>query len=127
MLCPRCDGSGELRERGLSINPRSGVLVPDPQCDVSGTCSECHGTGDVDWPAHQPAAYDAPIPGRRWYSACEPADYDSERGYFGAAGHVDPSTGICTACGEKACPACGHEIWPDGICACPPFEKGADL
>jgi hypothetical protein len=67
----------------------------------------------TDWPVHQPEAPDAPIPGRHWYSACEPQDYDSEIGYYGHAGVVDPSTGLCTSCGRSACRECGRENCPD--------------
>jgi hypothetical protein len=50
-----------------------------------------------DWPVHQPAAPEAPIPGRHWYSGCNP---DRPR--------VRPD-GICEDCGERACPECGRE------------------
>lgn len=50
-----------------------------------------------DWPVHQPAAPDAPIPGRHWYAGCDP---DQPR--------VGPD-GICEGCGEVACPECGRE------------------
>ncbi len=66
-----------------------------------------------DWPVHQPECFTAPIPGRQWYSACEPADYDSERGYYGAAGYIDPATGKCSSCGESACEECGRDNCPD--------------
>lgn len=54
-----------------------------------------------DWPVHQPAAPDAPIPGRHWYAGCDP---DQPR--------VAPD-GICEGCGESACPECGREKCPD--------------
>jgi hypothetical protein len=66
-----------------------------------------------DWPVHQPEALDAPIPGRHWYGGCEPADYDSEVGYYGPGPRVDPRTGRCESCGEKACPECGRENCPE--------------
>jgi hypothetical protein len=60
-----------------------------------------------DRPVHRPAAPDAPIPGRHWYSGCDP---DRPR--------VRPD-GVCAGCGEHACPDCGHEPYPDGVCGCP--------
>jgi hypothetical protein len=68
-----------------------------------------------DWPVHQPEATDAPIPGRHWYSCCEPLDYDSERGYYGVApgARVNPATGLCENCGRPACRECGRENCPD--------------
>ncbi len=64
-----------------------------------------------DWPVHRPVAWDAPIPGKHWYAGCEPSgDWDSEYGrYTGTGPRVDPATGICEGCGEKACPECGME------------------
>lgn len=50
-----------------------------------------------DWPVHQPAAPDAPIPGKHWYSGCDP---DGPR--------VRPD-GVCEGCGGHACPHCGKE------------------
>lgn len=56
-----------------------------------------------DWPVHQPGpAYDAPIPGVHWYGGCDP-DYP----------RVNPATGRCESCGEKACRECGREACPD--------------
>jgi hypothetical protein len=57
-------------------------------------------------PVHRPAAPDAPIPGRHWYSACDP-----DRPRVNA-------DGVCEGCGESACSHCGHEVF-DGLCACP--------
>jgi len=54
-----------------------------------------------DWPVHQPECYDAPIPGRQWYSGCTP---DRPR--------VNPATGRCLECGEEACPVCGRQNCP---------------
>ena len=54
------------------------------------------------WPVHQPDAPEAPIPGRHWYSGCNP---DRPR--------VNPSTGICEDCGGRACRVCGREACPD--------------
>lgn len=67
-----------------------------------------------DWPIHRPEA-DAPIPGRHWFAGCEPGgDFDPEVGnYVGAGPRVDPATGICEGCGERACPMCGRENCPD--------------
>lgn len=56
----------------------------------------------ADWPVHQPEAFDAPIPGRQWYSGCDP---DRPR--------VNPATGRCVGCGGVACPVCGLENCPD--------------
>lgn len=50
-----------------------------------------------DWPVHRPAAPEAPIPGRHWYSGCDP---DQPR--------VNPS-GVCEGCGGYGCPKCGRE------------------
>lgn len=55
-----------------------------------------------EWPVHQPDAPDAPIPGRHWYSGCNP---DRPR--------VNPATGICEDCGGVACRECGREACPD--------------
>lgn len=55
-----------------------------------------------DWPVHQPDAPEAPIPGRHWYSGCNP---DRPR--------VNPATGCCEDCGDKACVECGREDCPD--------------
>lgn len=55
-----------------------------------------------DWPVHQPRAWDAPIPGTHFYSGCDP---DQPR--------VDPVTGRCEGCGEKACRVCGQGDCPD--------------
>ena len=60
-----------------------------------------------EWPTHQPTVPEAPIPGRDWYGGCED-------GYP----RVNPVTGICESCGEKACPKCGHGFYPDGGCGC---------
>lgn len=57
-------------------------------------------------PVHRPAAPLAPIPGRHWFGGCDP---DLPR--------VRPD-GVCRGCGEKACPECGYERYPDGECAC---------
>ncbi len=57
-------------------------------------------------PRHQPAAPEAPIPGRHWYAGCDPD------------GPVVGTDGRCEGCGAEACPECGHEVWPDGVCAC---------
>lgn len=57
---------------------------------------------DHDWPVHQPEAVDAPIPGRHWYSGCNP---DRPR--------VDPASGRCEDCGMSACSECGREDCPD--------------
>ena len=59
------------------------------------------------WPLHQPAAPDAPIPGRHWWGGCD----DSKS-------RVDPFTGVCEGCGGIACPDCGAERYPDGGCQC---------
>ena len=67
-------------------------------------CGYC---GQDDWPRHQPAAPDAPIPGRQWYGGCED-------GYP----RVDPATGVCEGCGGVACRVCGCEFYPDGGCRC---------
>lgn len=64
-----------------------------------------------EWPTHQPIAPDAPIPGRHWYSGCDP---DGAR--------VNPE-GVCEGCGEKACPVCGHGFYPDGGCGCTPVTR----
>lgn len=68
-----------------------------------------------DWPVHQPECLDAPIPGRAWFAGCEPGgDWDSELArYTGAGPRVDPGTGICAGCGERACTECGRENCPD--------------
>lgn len=50
-----------------------------------------------DWPVHQPAAPEAPIPGRHWYASCNP---DQPR--------VNPD-GVCEDCGGRACAECGRE------------------
>lgn len=55
-----------------------------------------------EWPVHQPEAFDAPIPGRHWYSGCDP---DRPR--------VNPETGRCEDCGEPACRECGRANCPD--------------
>lgn len=55
-----------------------------------------------DWPVHRPAAPEAPIPGRHWYSGCNP---DMPR--------VNPETGVCEDCGATACRVCGREDCPD--------------
>jgi hypothetical protein len=55
-----------------------------------------------EWPTHQPEAYDAPVPGRQWYSACD----DSYP-------RVNPETGRCEGCGATACVRCGREACPD--------------
>ena len=64
----------------------------------------------ADWPPHQPECFDAPIPGRQWYSACEPGgDWDSESGrYTGEGPRVRPD-GTCEGCGGRACAECGRE------------------
>lgn len=54
-----------------------------------------------DRPVHQPECFEAPIPGRQWYSACDP-----DRPRVG-------SSGVCEECGERACPECGREGCPD--------------
>ena len=59
-----------------------------------------------DEPTHRPYAPDAPIPGRNWYSGCDP-DYPT----------VD-ANGTCRGCGKKACPECGREKTPKGVCGC---------
>lgn len=51
--CPRCNGDGELRHEGTSINPYSGVRVVDPQMETSEECPDCDGTGAVEIPAGQ--------------------------------------------------------------------------
>lgn len=55
---------------------------------------------------HQPPAPEAPIPGRHWYSGCDP-DLPT----------VGPD-GVCRGCGEKACPKCGRGFYPDFGCGC---------
>lgn len=74
-----------------------------------------------NWPVHQPAAPEAPIPGRHWYAGCEPGgDYDYELGqYTGEGPRVNPLTGICEGCGEHACPVCGREHDEE---ECPPWR-----
>lgn len=76
-------------------------------------------TNRDDWPHHAPIAPDAPIPGRNWFSGCEPGgDWDSETGrYTGTGPRVSPA-GICESCGETACPVCGAGFYPDGGCQC---------
>ncbi len=64
------------------------------------------GLAYLERPVHQPAAPEAPIPGRHWYSGCDP-----DRPTVGL-------DGVCEGCGQKACPECGHEVWPDGVCGC---------
>lgn len=59
-----------------------------------------------DRPRHRPAAPDAPIPGRQWYGGCDP---DLPR--------VDEH-GHCESCGGDACPVCGYEVYPGGVCKC---------
>ena len=59
-------------------------------------------TTDVqNWPVHQPECHEAPIPGRQWYSSCDP---DHPR--------VGPD-GACLECEGRACPECGRERCPD--------------
>jgi hypothetical protein len=43
--CDRCHGDGVITVGGYSINPFSGVLVPDPQEAHDGPCPDCGGTG----------------------------------------------------------------------------------
>lgn len=68
-----------------------------------------------DWPVHQPEATDAPIPGRQWYSGCEPGgDLDIESGHYEGTGpRLNPATGRCTGCGEPGCRVCGRQDCPD--------------
>lgn len=71
-------------------------------------------------PVHRPAAYDAPIPGRHWYSGCEPGgDFDPETLQYEGHGPLVGEDGFCRSCGAKACPDCGAEFYPDGGCQCP--------
>lgn len=103
-----------------------------PAAPPGPTCAECAARGPLtpeeaarwrerqaedrdDWPVHQPECFDAPIPGRQWFSGCEPGgDWDSEIGaYDGIGPRVDPSTGVCVGCGRTACRACGRENCPD--------------
>lgn len=65
---------------------------------------------DTDRPRHQPIAPEAPIPGRHWYSGCDPD-----------GGYVDEK-GICNDCGGHACPECGAGFYADGGCKCPKTE-----
>lgn len=79
-----------------------------------------------EWAVHQPEALDAPIPGRVWYSGCEPGgDRDSETGrYDGQGPRINPFSGICEGCGEIACRTCGRESCPDHPVAVTPEEFG---
>lgn len=54
-----------------------------------------------DRPVHQPAAPEAPIPGRHWYSSCSDG--------FPRVNEA----GICDECGGIACPICGREDCDD--------------
>lgn len=64
----------------------------------------------MDRPVHQPECFDAPIPGRVWFSGCEPGgDWDSELGRYTGTGPRVNADGVCDGCGEKACPECGRE------------------
>ena len=65
--CTRCGGSGEVHETGYSLNPRSGVSVPDPQCTRDYTCPRCHGEG-VE-PGDCPRCGES-TSGRPGYSGC---------------------------------------------------------
>ena len=58
------------------------------------------GYGYADLPAHRPEALDAPIPGRNWFSGCDP---DQPRVFRGR----------CLGCGEVACDECGRSDCPD--------------
>jgi len=69
----------------------------------------------ADWPVHQPAAPDAPIPGRHWYSGCDESNP-----------RVRPD-GVCEGCGQQACPECGREDCPDHGAAVSPAESGHGL
>lgn len=40
-VCPECHGEGQVELAGYSINPCSGVLVPDPQEVVDVPCPRC--------------------------------------------------------------------------------------
>lgn len=55
-----------------------------------------------DWPVHQPAAPEAPIPGQHWYLGCDDG-----------FARIDPATGICEGCGGYGCRECGRENCPD--------------
>lgn len=54
----------------------------------------------TDWPVHQPITPG----GHYWYSGCDPD---------GAL--VNPDTGICEGCNERACPQCGRTSCPDCV------------
>ena len=58
------------------------------------------------WEPHQPIAPEAPIPGRHWYSGCDPD------------GPLVRPDGICEGCGERACPRCGHGYYGPGDTGC---------
>lgn len=66
-----------------------------PYCAPDELCALHTDDLHEDWPRHQPIAPDAPIPGRQWYGGCNPD-----------GGHVSPA-GVCSECGETACPTCG--------------------
>jgi len=68
-----------------------------------------------NWPVHQPECLNAPIPGRHWFAGCEPGgDWDPEYQRYGGSGpRVNPTTGICEGCSQRACRVCGREACPD--------------
>jgi hypothetical protein len=43
--CRRCHGEGVVGVVGYSINPRTGIPGPDPQCETEQSCPTCYGTG----------------------------------------------------------------------------------
>lgn len=47
MICPRCHGEGEVHAQRLSVNPFSGVPVPDPQLVEPVPCPRCYGAGVI--------------------------------------------------------------------------------
>lgn len=44
-VCPECDDTGEIVVTGMSVNPFSGVPVPDPQLEDIVPCPRCSGAG----------------------------------------------------------------------------------
>lgn len=44
--CETCHGDGVVTVAGMSVNPFSGALGRDPQCDHDETCPDCGGTGE---------------------------------------------------------------------------------
>jgi hypothetical protein len=106
----RCFGADiEEGRRRLSEDYK----VPLENIKLSSVVYQPEPSERMSWPAHQPIAPEAPIPGRHWYGGCTP---DMPR--------VRPD-GTCEECGRKACPECGHGFYGPGDTGCACNERSA--